>query len=81
MTHRFLDSSARRALLAGAFAFCLALIPAAAPAQGDGKDSSEVLPNTFATLAERTLPSVVAVYVKVSVKEQMSDLRQKMGAF
>ncbi len=44
---------------------------------------SEVNPvvtqNTFAEIAEKTLPSVVSVYVKTDIREQLKEMRERLG--
>lgn len=38
-------------------------------------------PNVFADIAEKTLPSVVSVYVKYDVREQIAQFRERMEPF
>lgn len=40
-----------------------------------------ITPDIFANIAERTLPSVVSVYVKYDVRAQIKDFRKKMEPF
>lgn len=71
---------AAMALLAGSL--LLAPLPASAEsAHSSGNSSDELVPNTFVNLAERTLPSVVAVYVKMDMRDQVKELRDKMEPF
>jgi serine protease Do len=44
-------------------------------------DQELLIPNVFADLAERTLPSVVAVYVKQDRRQQLADLHDRMEPF
>lgn len=44
-------------------------------------DEQALIPNVFADLAEETLPSVVAVYVKQDRKQQLEELHDRMEPF
>lgn len=44
-------------------------------------ESELLIPNVFADLAEQTLPSVVAVYVKQDRKEQLAEFHDRMEPF
>ncbi len=60
----------------------LALLPAAAgPALSAEPGQELLIPNVFADIAEQTLPSVVAVYVRRDVRAEMEALRERFRQF
>lgn len=49
---------------------------------GSVSASDEIItPGTFVQIAEKCLPSVVAVYVKADIRDQMNEMREKMKPF
>lgn len=65
----------------GAACFAAAMV-LVMPAQAKAEAEPEFLtPHVFADIAEKTLPSVVSVYVKHDIQEQLASFRERMEPF